>query len=159
MPENNKDLDDNEQKEKLDDILHYSNQAKKFKITIEFGYKLSPDYKRAVALAKKNPTYKEEGNQAKKFKITIEFGYKLSPDYKRAVALAKKNPTYKEEGSGEFIRHSATYTPREVDDLWDLFNVIHDWDNVEILVNHKRIPYGHQLWIPLMALDPPYVVL
>jgi len=127
MPENNKALDDNEQKEKLDEILHYSNQAKKFK-------------------------------------ITIEFGYKLSPDYKRAVALAKKNPTYKEEGSGEFIRHSATYTPREVDDLWDLFNVIHDWDNVEILVNHKRIPYGHQLWIPLMslrssALDPPYVVL
>jgi len=113
MPENNKDLDNNEQKEKLDDILYHSNQAKKFK-------------------------------------ITIEFGYKLSPDYKRAVALAKKNPTYKEEGSGEFIRHSATYTPSEVDDLWDLFNIIHDWDNVEILVNLKRIPYGHQLWIPLM---------
>jgi len=113
MAENNKVQADNELKEKLDDILH-------------------------------------PRTKAKKFKITVEFGYKFSPDYKRAVALAKNNPTYKEEGSGEFIRHSATYTPDEVDDLWDIFNIIHEWDNVEILLNHKRIPYGQQLWLPLM---------
>ena len=88
--------------------------------------------------------------KAKTFKITIEFGYKLSPDYKKAVALAKKNPTYKEEGSGECVRHSATYTPDDVDDLWELFNLVHRWENTEVLVNHKRIPYGHQLWLPLM---------
>jgi len=88
--------------------------------------------------------------KAKAFKITLEFGYKMTPDYQRAVELAKKNPTYKEEGSGEWIRHSATFTPDEVDDLFELFNIIHDWDSTEVLVNHKRIPYGHQLWLPLM---------
>ncbi len=88
--------------------------------------------------------------QAKSFKITLEFGSKTSPDYEKAVTLAKKNPTYKEEGSGEWIRHSATFTPEEVDDLFALFSLIHDWDTTEVLVNHKRIPYGHQLWIPLM---------
>lgn len=88
--------------------------------------------------------------KAKAFKITIEFGYKMTPDYEKAVELAKKNPAYKEEGSGEWIRHSATYTPAEVDDLFHLFNIVHDWEKTDVLVNHKRIPYGHQLWLPLM---------
>lgn len=88
--------------------------------------------------------------KAKAFKITLEFGYKMTPDYEEAVELAKKSSAYKEEGSGEWIRHSATYTPDEVDDLFELFNLIHDWEKTEVLVNHKRIPYGHQLWLPLM---------
>ncbi len=87
---------------------------------------------------------------AKSFKITLEFGHKTSPDYEKAVTLAKKNPMYKEEGSDEWIRHSATFTPDEVDDLFELFSLVHDWERTEVLVNHKRIPYGHQLWIPLM---------
>jgi hypothetical protein len=87
---------------------------------------------------------------AKTFKITLEFGHKISPHYDKAVDLAKRNPTYQEEGEDEWIRHSATYTPSEVEELFQLFNLIHEWDNTEILVNHKRIPYGHQLWLPLM---------
>ena len=88
--------------------------------------------------------------QGKSFKITLIFGHKTSPNYKKAVKLAKKNSAYKEEGSGEGIHHSATYIPAEVDELFELFNLVHEWDNVEILVNHKRIPYGRQLWLPLM---------
>ncbi len=88
--------------------------------------------------------------QAKTFKITIEFGHKISPNYEKAVDLAKRNPSYKEKGSGEWIRHSATYTPAEVEELFKLFNLVHEWEKTEILVNHKRIPYGHQLWLPLM---------
>lgn len=89
-------------------------------------------------------------DRAKTFKITIIFGYKIVPAYAQAVELAKRNPTYSEEGSGEFLRHSATYTPDEVDDLFALFQLVHDWDDTEVLVNHKRLPYGHQLWLPLM---------
>ena len=89
-------------------------------------------------------------DQAKVFKITLVFGYKMIPKYDEAVALAKKNPTYNAEGGGEWIRHAATYTPAEVDDLFELFNMVHDWEGTEVLVNNKKIPYGHQLWIPLM---------
>ena len=89
-------------------------------------------------------------SKAKAFKITLVFGYKLSPNYKRAVELVKNNPTYKEEGSGQWIRHSATYTPEEVENLFQLFNLVHDWEDTEVLINHKKIPYGHQLWLPLM---------
>ena len=56
-------------------------------------------------------------DHAKEFKITIEFGYKTSPNYEKAVDLARRNPTYAEEGEGEWIRHSATYTPEDVEDL------------------------------------------
>lgn len=87
---------------------------------------------------------------AKTFRITMIFGYRRTPEYKKAVALAKRNPTYKEEGEGEWIRHSAVYTPAEVEELFHLFNLVHDWETTEILVNHKRLPYAHQLWLPLM---------
>ena len=88
--------------------------------------------------------------KAKEFKITLEFGYRLSPDYRKAVDLAKKNPAYTKKGIGEWVRHSATFTPSQADDLFALFNLVHEWDTTEVLVNHKRIPYAHQLWIPLM---------
>ncbi|MFZ2055707.1 MAG: hypothetical protein WAU81_16075 [Candidatus Aminicenantales bacterium] len=88
--------------------------------------------------------------KAKEFKITLAFGHRLSPDYKKAVDLAKRNPAYTEEGSGEWVRHSATYTTAQADDLFALFSLVHEWDTTEVLVNHKRIPYAHQLWIPLM---------
>ena len=88
--------------------------------------------------------------RAREFKITLVFGYKITPDYEKAVDLAKRNPTYKEEGSGEWVRHSATYSPAEVEELFTLFNLVHEWETTEVLVNHKKIPYGHQLWLPLM---------
>ena len=92
----------------------------------------------------------QPSDHAKEFKITLEFGYKTSPNYEKAVDLARRNPTYYEEGEGEWIRHSATYTPEDVEELFKLFNLIHEWEKTEVLVNHKKIPYGHQLWLPLM---------
>lgn len=87
---------------------------------------------------------------AREFTITLVFGYKPSPDYARAVDLAKRNPAYTEKGSGEWVRHSATFGPAQVDELFILFNLVHNWETTEVLVNHKRIPYGYQLWLPLM---------
>jgi len=87
---------------------------------------------------------------ATSFKITVEFGYKSSSNYAKAVDLARRMPTYIEQGEGEGARHSATYAPADVEELFQLFSLVHEWDSTEILVNHKRIPYAHQLWLPLM---------
>jgi len=108
-----KDHDDQAEEEKLDTILH-------------------PDTK------------------AKAFKITVEFGHKSSPKYTEAVDLARRMPTYTEQGEGEWVRHSTSFTPDDVEELFRLFNLVHDWDSTEVLVNHKKIPYAHQLWLPLM---------
>jgi hypothetical protein len=92
----------------------------------------------------------QPSSQAKEFKITIVFGVKAASNYERAVALAHRNPTYAEEGSGEWVRHSATYTPAEVEDLFDLFNLVYAWDDTEVLVNNRNLPFGSSLWLPLM---------
>jgi len=102
------------------------------------------------ALDEKLDSILHPSTQAKEFKITLRFGHKLSPHYERAVELAKKNPTYREEGAGEWVRHSATFCPEDVEELFELFNLVHEWESTEVLINHKRIPYGHQLWLPLM---------
>src|SRR4030066_2302774 len=93
----------------------------------------------------------QPSTKAKEFKITLVFGYKISPDYARAVDLAKRNPAYTEEGTGEWVRHSATFAPAQADDLFALFSLVHEWETTEVLVNHKRIPYAQQLWLPLMG--------
>jgi len=72
------------------------------------------------AIREKLDSILHPSTQAKEFKITLEFGYKISPNYEKAVSLAKENPTYKVSGEGEWVRHSVTYTPREVDDLFEL---------------------------------------
>lgn len=102
------------------------------------------------AIEEKLDSILHPSTRAKKFKITLKFGYKISPNYKKAVELAQKNPSYREKGEGEWVRHSVTYTPEDVDELFELFNLIHEWENSEVLVNHKKLPYGHQLWLPLM---------
>ena len=92
----------------------------------------------------------QPGTTAKEFKVTIEFGYKISPNYQKALDLARRNPTYAEKGEGEWIRHSATFTPEDVEELFQLFTLVHEWDGTEVLENQKPIPYWHQLWLPLM---------
>lgn len=87
---------------------------------------------------------------ADNFTITVKFGYKVSPKYEKAVDLARRMPTYRETGNGEWIEHSADFTPEDVEELFLLFNLVHNWDKTEVLVNHKRLPYAHQLWVPLM---------
>jgi len=92
----------------------------------------------------------QPSSQADTFRITVVFGIKAAPNYERALEIARRNPTYTAEGSGEWVRHSATYTPAEVEDLFDLFNLVYAWDDTEVLVNNRNIPYGSSLWLPLM---------
>ena len=91
-----------------------------------------------------------ERTDAEVFKITIEFGYKPSKKYKKAVDISKKLPTYKEKGTGDRIRHSVTFTPKEAESLFQVFNIVVDWEKTDIYVNHKKLPYAHSLWVPLM---------
>ena len=93
----------------------------------------------------------QSASQARKFNITLVFRYKISPNYGRAVELARRNPTYKEEGTGEWVLHSATYSTDEVDDLFELWNLVYEWGDTKVLVNHKNIPYGSSFWLPLMC--------
>lgn len=95
-------------------------------------------------------TILQPDTKAKSFKITVAFGYKTSPKYKQAVDIARRMPEYTEKGEGEWVQHSSTFASEDVEELFQLFNLVHDWDSTEILINYKKIPYAHQLWLPLM---------
>lgn len=88
--------------------------------------------------------------QAPVFRVTVVFGVKPSLNYERALEIARRSPSYTEEGSGEWLRHSAAFTPAEVDDLFELFNLVGAWDDTEVLINNRSLPYGTSLWLPLM---------
>ncbi len=88
--------------------------------------------------------------QAPVFRITVVFGVKAALNYERALEIARRSSDYTEEGSGEWLRHSAAFTPAEVDDLFELFNLVGAWDDTEVLVNNRNLPYGTSLWLPLM---------
>lgn len=92
----------------------------------------------------------QPSSKAREFRITVVFGAKPAPAYARAVELARKSPSYSEEGEGEWLRHKAAYTPAEVDDLFELFNLVYEWEGTEVLVNNKPLPYATSLWLPLM---------
>lgn len=92
----------------------------------------------------------QPSTRAGSFKISVIFGYKISPNYSAAVDIARRHPSYMEKGEGEWVCHSVTFEKDDVEELFELFSLVHDWEKTEILVNHKSLPYGHQLWLPLM---------
>jgi len=101
----------------------------------------------------------------KTFTVTIVFGPPLSArddaaggehensvneDYESAVAIAKKSKRYRTEGSGRYLRHYATFGIDEVSHLHEVFYRVSEYPFCEILVRGKRVPYGRELWLPLL---------
>lgn len=70
--------------------------------------------------------------------------------YERAVAAAKKSKRYRAEGTGPYLRHYATFGIDEVNQLHELFYLVSELPSCEILVRGKRVPYGRELWLPLL---------
>jgi len=75
---------------------------------------------------------------------------KAQRDYERAVAIAQKSRRYRTEGSGRYSRHTATFGVDDVNPLHDLFHLVSEYPSCEILVRGKRVPYGRELWLPLL---------
>lgn len=95
----------------------------------------------------------------KSFNVTIVFGPppaggddsdRLTKDYDEAVAIARKSTRYRAEGAGRYLRHSATFGIDEVSQLHAVFFRVSEYPFCEILVRGKRVPYGRELWLPLL---------
>ena len=82
--------------------------------------------------------------------ITVVFPVLDSADYARAVELAKASAEYRETGSGSGFRHRARYWPHEAVRLRDLFEIVGRFDQTEVLVDDRPVPYARELWLPLI---------
>jgi len=86
----------------------------------------------------------------KEFKITLRFQKHLSKSFEQALELARKNPHFLEEGQGDSYRVYASFFPADVQQLHQLFQLVHEHRHTVVFLNNKRIPYLQDLWLFLM---------
>ena len=90
------------------------------------------------------------GPSSRPFSITIVFPPFASPDYVKAVALARDSAEYREVTSGAGRRHRARFRPGDASKLRDLWRIVGDLDDAEVLVDDRPVPYARELWLPLV---------
>ncbi len=89
------------------------------------------------------------GRRPRPFRITIRFEAFAGADYERAVALARLSPVYGEQLSPDGTRHRAAFDAGAARTLHELFELVRGRPGTELLVDEKRVPYAHELWLPL----------
>ena len=89
------------------------------------------------------------GRRPRPFRMGVSFGAFEGPGYERAVALARRSPVYREEAVAEGPVHHAAFDAGEARALRDLFELVKGRPGTEVLVDGKKVPYAHELWLPL----------
>jgi hypothetical protein len=92
------------------------------------------------------------GAPPRPFSITLVFPRFDAPDYARAVDLAKASAEYGERGQGSAFRHRARFWSSEASRLRDLFDIVGRFDDCEVLIDDRPLPYARELWLPLVWL-------
>jgi hypothetical protein len=64
--------------------------------------------------------------------------------------MARASSEYIELGTGEARRHRARFYPEDVRKLRDLFAIVGRFDECEVLIDDRPVPYARELWLPLM---------
>lgn len=90
------------------------------------------------------------GPRERRFSLTIVFGPFEGADFDRAVAMARQSAEYRVVGAGEHLRHRARFFQGDVLAMRDLFEVVGGHWTCEVLVDDKPVPFGRELWLPLV---------
>ena len=89
------------------------------------------------------------GRRPRPFRIGVRFSRFDGPDYEQALALARQSPVYREQQTAEGVVHEAAFDAGAARLLRDLFELVRTQAGSDVLVDGKRIPYAHELWLPL----------
>ncbi len=81
------------------------------------------------------------------FKLTVRFQKHFSKNYEQAVELAKQNKFFMDEGIGDFYRIYVSFFPEDVEELYQLFELVKNHETTKIYLNNKPIPYIQDLWL------------
>jgi hypothetical protein len=89
------------------------------------------------------------GRRPRPFRIGIRFGVFEGAAYEQAVAAARRSPVYREEATPFGAFHRADFDAGEARALRDLFELVRGRPGTEVLVDGRKVPYAHELWLPL----------
>lgn len=89
------------------------------------------------------------------FSVTLVFPRFDGPDYERALEMARASAEYRETGSGGTLRHRARFWARDASRLRQLWDIVGRMDEAEVLIDDRAVPYGRELWLPLIWMMIP----
>jgi hypothetical protein len=89
------------------------------------------------------------GRRPRPFRVGVSFEAFDGEGYGRAVALARRSPVYREEPGRDGTVHRADFDAGEARTLRDLFELVRGRPGTEVLVDGRKVPYAHELWLPL----------
>jgi hypothetical protein len=89
------------------------------------------------------------GRRPRPFRVGVRFEAFEGEGYGRAVALARRSPVYREETENDAPVHHAAFDAGEARALRDLFELVRGRPGTDVLVDGKKVPYAHELWLPL----------
>jgi hypothetical protein len=89
------------------------------------------------------------GRRPRPFRIGLCFAAFDGPQGERAIALARRSPVHREETGREGSVHHAAFDAGDARVLRDLFEIVKDRPGTEVLVDGRKVPYAHELWLPL----------
>lgn len=89
------------------------------------------------------------GRRPRPFRIALRFLPFDEPSYSQALAVARQSPTYAESRTSDGLRHEAGFDAGQARPLRQLFEIVRGRPGTEVLVDGKRVPYAHELWLPL----------
>jgi hypothetical protein len=83
------------------------------------------------------------------YRMGISFDAFAGEGYARALELARRSPTYREIPGPDGPTHHAAFEATSARVLRDLYDLVGQRPGTEVLVDGKKAPYAHELWLPL----------
>ncbi len=81
--------------------------------------------------------------------VVIRFRQEDSSHFKKALDWAKNWEKYWYEGEGKWKWHYLRFEKNQAKPMKEFFDIVQNVEEVEVLIEGKRIPYGRDLWLPL----------
>jgi hypothetical protein len=90
------------------------------------------------------------GSGRRPFSITLAFPHLDGPEFDRALTLARATSDFHETGRGAALRYRARFGSDQAAQLRDLFQLVGGFDQTEVLIDDRPVPYARELWLPLV---------
>lgn len=92
------------------------------------------------------------GSRPRPVRMGVAFRPFEGPNWPRALEIARRSSAYREEPFGSFLRHHAEFDAGNARSLLELVEIVGQHPGTEVLLDGRRVPYAHELWLPLFWL-------
>ena len=91
------------------------------------------------------------GRRPRPFALSVVFDDSADEPVVRAKSLCSGAASFRTFQEGSLTRHRADFRTEQAHVLRDVASLVAARPGSEILIDGKKAPYGHELWLPLMG--------